>query len=253
MFKTIFRVTALLALFAFPTLAQTVNPKITVTGQNGAGCTVGQQCTARGVNWRESYLDYEHPYKPVYVWAISDTGARVECYVADFFDHNRLIFYPPIQAKRFEFKSRAYHYITPEPEPGSQPPVTDFSPVILAKGRYFYARPTQASGSFNGELIFPKGVGVMSINFEAGGTGAQSNDWTCVMEEPTLDYEDGQYAVELEAKSYPASSAAPTDTIVAFVPRPPASGIYNIWIYKFAANGTLVKSGKVPLYIILQN
>src|SRR5690606_33437221 len=98
-----------------------------------------------------------------------------------------------------------------------------------------------AGGTFNGALIFPPSVGLMTVQFEAAGLGAQSSGWTLVIEEPTLDHEDGQFAIELEATSFPLSSASPFDQFFVLIGRLP-SGTYDFWFFKFVENGTIVKT-----------
>lgn len=125
------------------------------------------------------------------------------------------------------------------------------APIVKARGRFSFNRPAVGGGSFDGVLTFPRSVGLMTITLEAGGLGLGGGDWTVVVEEPSLDHEEGQFAIELEAVAFPASSANPTDVLFFRLGRL-APGSYKLWAFRFAPNGTIVKSPKVDLVIASQ-
>lgn len=239
----------LLLAFAVVGRAQTIESSIRIEGANGApSCTPGQLCRARGFNFLRGYppgFGWGNG-ATVTVYSVMPDGTQIRSPRA-IPNIDRADFYPAAGSEgavAYRFVGRYYDVQTG----ALNPPTPTFSPVIYPRGSFCYSRPSPgACNSFDGTLVFPRSVGLLSVTLEAAGTGAFSGDWTLVITD-TASSETETFAIELPATAYPASSATYTDTFKLDVGRIPA-GFYFAYVYRFAPNGTIVKSARVGIQI----
>lgn len=251
-----------LALAAVAARAQTVNPNIKVTGQGGAPeCTVGQVCVATGANWLLGYGNDAAKAAVFYsVFSIMPDGREIPAHSV-WPNIGRLNFSPDLSAAgavAYRFKSQFLDQVTKKLDT----PTPTFSPVINARGVACYDRPSPgACESFNGTLVFRRGVGHVALKLEAGGLGAFSDAWTLVVDNGGASSETATFAVEFPAKSFPASSANQLfDILDTELSRPQGPGstepsvVLTIWAYRTGGpNGTIVKTPRVSLVVVFES